>query len=325
MSKTARLYKIESLIRQRGQVTMNELKKILEVSGATVRRDLEYLRSRLGAPIVWDALSRGYRHERDSRRTTHELPGMWFDERELYALLMAYQLLSELDEEGTLRRHLEPMLERIQHLLGSGSAPDAATLLERVRVVNSWRRPVAAEVFERVGDALVRRRRLALGYLTRTRGERGQREVSPQRLVHYRNAWYLDAWCHRAEDLRRFALDAMESAGVVESPAREVPLDELRERMDAGYGIYAGATRQWARLRFAPQAARWVGHERWHAEQEQTWHPDGGLELRVPYVNEQELAMDLLRHADEVTVIDPESLRSAMAAKLEAAWRRYRS
>ncbi|MDE1947624.1 MAG: DeoR family transcriptional regulator, partial [Burkholderiales bacterium] len=44
------MFKIESLIRQRGSVSLEALMQELEVSRATLKRDLEYLRSRLGAP-----------------------------------------------------------------------------------------------------------------------------------------------------------------------------------------------------------------------------------------------------------------------------------
>ena len=96
MSKTARLYKIEALIRQQGEVTFKQMLAALEVSPATLKRDLEYLRSQLGATITYDAASRAYRFAAATKQVRHELPGLWFDERELYALLTAYQLLGEL-------------------------------------------------------------------------------------------------------------------------------------------------------------------------------------------------------------------------------------
>ena len=51
MANTDRLYRIENMIRHRGHVSKKELLDALEVSPATLKRDLEYLRSRLGAPI----------------------------------------------------------------------------------------------------------------------------------------------------------------------------------------------------------------------------------------------------------------------------------
>lgn len=319
MSKTARLYKIEAMIRQRGHVSFQVMLDELEVSRATLKRDLEYLRSRLGAPIEYDAMSGGYRFGQPLRGQSHELPGLWFNERELYSLLMAHQLLSELDSDGILSRHLQPLLERIHQLLGSGDGSTAKALMQRVRIVSAMRRPVPGEFFERVGEAVIKRQRLALRYLTRGRGEVSDREVSPQRLVHYRNTWYLDAWCHRANGLRRFALDAMEAASVLDSAAKELPLAEVEQAMDAGYGIYAGGQREWALLRFDPQAAAWISHEQWHPEQEGRWLDDGSYELRLPYVDDTELVMDILRQAEQVRVVEPEALRLKVLERHRAA------
>jgi len=326
MTKTARLYKIEQLIRHRGSVTFAQLLAALEVSPATLKRDLEYLRDQLGAPIEYDRDSNGYRFASATGSTAqawrgekHELPGLWFSERELYSLLMAHQLLSGLDADGTLSRHLQPLLERIHDLLGPGGGTETRALLKRVKIVSALRRPVAPECFERMGEALMHRRRLHMRYLTRARGEVGEREVSPQRLVHYRNTWYLDAWCHSRERLLRFALDAVQEASLLETRAKDVATRQVEAEMDAGYGIFAGGTRQLAVLRFSPQAAPWISREEWHPEQQGRWLDDGSWELALPYVDETELVMDLLRQGEQVQVLAPDSLRAAVQRRLAAA------
>ena len=93
--------------------------------------------------------------------------------------------------------------------------------------------------------------------------------------------------------------------------------------MDAGYGIYAGGRRRWARLRFAPQAAPWISREEWHPDQQGSWLPDGQYELRLPYTDETELAMDVLRQGDEVEVVEPPALREAVKQRLQRAAARY--
>lgn len=316
MSNAERLYKIERMIRQRGHVSLRTLLDELEVSRATLKRDLEYLRSRLGAPIVYDRELNGYRLEEAARGARHELPGLWFDERELYSLLAAHQLLASLDEDGTLSRHLQPLLDRVREMIGGA---EDKTLMQRVRIVAAARRAVPARHFERVAEALLERRRLHLRYLTRTRGEVGERDVSPQRLVHYRNTWYLDAWCHRADGLRRFALDAMEQAALLDQPAFELPLERVQAEMDAGYGIYASGTRRWATVVFAAQAAAWVGREVWHPQQQGRWLDDGRYELQLPYTDDTELVMDLMRHGADAEVLAPPELRTKVAERLRAA------
>ena len=322
MTKTARPYKIEQLIRHRGSVTFAQLLQALEVSPATLKRDLEYLRDQLGAPIEYDSDSNGYRLAAGAaawRGEKHELPGLWFSERELYSLLMAHQVLSGLDAEGTLSRHLQPLLDRIHELLGPGGESDAKALMKRVKIISALRRPVPPECFERMGEALLRRRRLHLRYQTRSRGEVGEREVSPQRLVHHKNTWYLDAWCHQRERLLRFALDAVQDARVIDSRAKDVAMRQVEAEMDTGYGIFAGGTVQQAVLRFSPQAAPWISREEWHPAQQGRLLADGSWELSLPYVDETELVMDLLRQGEQVRVLAPDSLAQAVQRRLAAA------
>lgn len=322
---TERLYRIEALIRARGCVSFATLMAELEVSRATLKRDLEYLRSRMGAPIEYDREANGYRFGADVLSGGRaELPGLWFSEAELYSLLTAQQLLAGLDGDGLLSRHLQPLLDRIHQLLGRGGGGDAAAMLsQRIRVVTAWRRPVPSRFFERVAAALLQRRRLHLRYLTRARGEVGERDVSPQRLVHYRHTWYLDAWCHRSDALRRFALDAIEAAEPLDTPALELPLAQVQAEMDAGYGIYAGGRRQWATLQFDATAARWASREEWHPQQQGRWLDGGVWELRLPYVDATELVMDVLRQGEQVKVVSPESLQRTVVERLRQAAAQY--
>jgi predicted DNA-binding transcriptional regulator YafY len=325
---TERLYRIEGLIRSRGHVSFAALLEELEVSRATLKRDLEYLRSRLGAPIEYDRDLNAYRFATPtpgrSAERRQELPGVWFSESELYSLLTAQQLFAGLDSAGLLSRHLQPLLDRIQQMLGRGEGSDAAQrVVERVKVITALRRPVPTRFFEAVSTALMQRRRLHLRYLTRGRREVSERDVSPQRLVHYRSTWYLDAWCHRAGALRRFALDAIEQAALLEQAAQELPLARVQAEMDAGYGIYAGRRRQWAVLRFNAQAAQWASREEWHPQQQGRWRDDGTWEMRVPYADATELVMDILRQGDELRVVSPPALVQAVRERLSRAVAQY--
>jgi predicted DNA-binding transcriptional regulator YafY len=326
MERTERFYKVEMLIRHRGTVSFAALMDELEVSRATLKRDLEYLRNRMDAPIVYDRDANGYRFDggSDGRAARHELPGVWFSEREIHALLTMHRLVGELDAGGVLARHLQPLLDKLHGMLGANER-DAQQLVRRVRIVTSARRPVDARFFELAGSALLQRRRLAMRYYTRGRRAESERVVSPQRLVHYRNTWYLDAWCHASDGLRRFSLDAMRALDLLEQRAHEVPLKAVEAELDGGYGIFAGASTrsEWATLRFAPEAAQWVRHEQWHPAQQAADAPDGTLTLRVPYADTTELAMDVLRHGEQVRVLAPPALAHEVAARLRAAAAQY--
>ena len=327
MDRTERFYKIELLIRNRECVSFATLLEALEVSPATLKRDLQYLRERLDAPIVYDAMANGYRFEqtggRGTRQPLHELPGIWFSEAELHALLSMHQLLAGLDEDGILTRHVQPLFDKIEGMLGSDES-EIRELTRRVKLISTARRKVPSRFFEIVGTALVKRQRLRIRYRTRgklAKNEAGSsdRVVSPQRLVHYRNTWYLDAWCHDSDGFRRFALDAMEAAEPLDERAKTVSVKQLEAELDQGYGIFAGAKTQTAKLVFDAQAAPWVAQEEWHPAQQSEWLPDGSWQLQLPFVDATELLMDLLRHAGHVRVLAPASLKQAYAKRLKDA------
>lgn len=325
MSQNARLYTIDQLIHDRGTISFVDLQEALGVSRATLKRDLAYLRDRLHAPIVYDRDAGGYRFEQGrSVGPRYQLPGLWFSADEIHALMSTHQLLDSLDEGGLLGPHIRPLMARLTGLLDSSEGP-AREVIKRVKLLTAQKRRVAPQSFQVVGSALVSRKRLALRYFTRSRNQRSEREVSPLRLVHWRNNWYLDAWCHASEALRTFALDAIENAEMLDKAARGVALAEVDKQLGSGYGIYRGGRPQWATLRFSPEAARWVKAETWHAEQQGKELEDGSWELRLPYTQSPELVMDILRHGENVEVLAPASLRRAVVRRLQAAVERYAS
>ncbi|XVJ71635.1 MAG: WYL domain-containing protein [Rhizobacter sp.] len=332
MDRTERFYKIELLLRNRGQVSFMGLQQELNVSPATLKRDLNYLRTRLAAPISYNRAQNTYSFDSASTTgfaaATHELPGLWFSEAEIHALLTMHQLLAGLDDDGVLARHLAPMMNKLQGMLGTDES-EARELMRRVKVIGTARRRSPSRHFELLGSALVQRQRLWLRYFKRSDRSTSEREVSPQRLVNYRNTWYLDAWCHTSDALRRFALDAVQEAQLRPTKARNVAVKDLEAELDAGYGIYGGAGSKvsWATLVFEPDAAQWVSNEEWHPEQTSRWLDgtpgEGRYELRVPYSAPQEILMDILRHGDSVTVVGNKALQQAVAQRLRSAAKLY--
>ena len=320
MSQTERLYRLKDLLSRPRGASKAQLLQALGVSPATLKRDLAHLRDRMNAPVVFDLALRTYRYDAAQALpgTQYELPGLWFSAEEVHALLTMQHLLANLDTGGLLGPHIAPLAERLSKLLGDG-APKGAEIARRIHVQTVGARKVHLPHFQAVGTALLRRQRLHISYHGRGRDERRARDVSPQRLIHYRDNWYLDAWCHLRRGLRSFAVDAIESAQVLDRTAIDVAELELDEVLGAGYGIFAGREVQWAQLRFSAQRARWVAAENWHPKQRGGFDADGSYVLELPYADPRELVMDILRHVPDVAVLAPQSLRDEVAEKLRSA------
>ncbi|MGZ5139670.1 MAG: helix-turn-helix transcriptional regulator [Burkholderiales bacterium] len=260
MDRTERFYKIDRLLRQNRHVPVDRFLDELDISLATFKRDIEYMRSRLHAPIVWDRESNGYcltTPPQDAPR--YELPGLWFNASEIHALLMMEQLLENIDP-GVLARRLEPLKARLATLLGSADH-SADEVRSRIKVLTMGSRALPAGGFEIAANALLNRKRLFIRYRGRVNDQDTEREVSPQRLVHYRDNWYLDAWCHMRKGLRSFAMDCVRDAEIRTGEVIDVAAADLDAALGSGYGIFSGRADAWAKLKFSPVAARWVAAE----------------------------------------------------------------
>lgn len=320
MSKTERLHQLSKTLRQRRRVTLAELMQTLQVSRATLMRDLDWLRVELGHPIHWDHEARCYvwRESELAGEQPEEMAGLWLRPSEVLALVTLDQLLRDIQPGDLLRGHLQPLENRLTKMLKQSGLDRSvkSQLGRRVRVIGLWQRRVPPQCFETVGLALTQRQRLRFHYQARGSGQSSERSVSPQRLIHYRSNWLLDAWCHERDELRSFSLDNISQPQIEDTPAIDLPEDELNQTLGNGYGIFSGKAVQWATLRFTPERARWVAAEQWHPAQKGEWDSEGHWLLQIPYSDDRELVMDILRHTPEVEVLAPVALRERVLQRM---------
>ncbi len=322
MGQTERLYKIEQMLRNRQVVPIRDFLEALGVSPATFKRDLDYLRDRLNAPIPWDRKRRGYRlDDPDPTAPRHELPGLWFNSAEAHALLTFHHLLDKL-QPGLLAPHIKPLQDRIKRLLEKDDH-SFEEVTRRIRILPLAARHTDAAHFQIIAHALLARLRLRIVHYHRQRNEETEREISPQRLAHYRDNWYLDAWDHGKKALRSFAVDAIRKANLTDTKARTIAEKTLDAELGAGYGIFAGRRTKRAKLRFSPERARWVANEQWHPKQKGHFQGEHYI-LQIPYSDDRELVMDILKYGPDVEVLAPETLQIKILGALSKALDQYK-
>lgn len=322
MSDMQRLHRITYLLQARKCVPLADFLRELEISKATFKRDLEYLRSRLNASIVFDRFQGGYRFEDPQDAQKVELPGLWFSEKEATALALMHQLLSDLDKGGLIGPHIEPLSAIIDNILGQDQT-SAKELRKRIKVLPMAQRKTTVQSFAEIGRALLNRRRLQITYYAKVKNEVTQRGISPQQLIYYRDNWYLDAHCHLRDELRSFAVDGIRSAVILDRKAKEVPEKELKDYFGQSYGLFSGKANKRAKLRFTPEQARWISTEIWHQDQVGRFDQEGYYILEFNYNQDPELVMDILKYGSAVEVLAPSSLRKRVAQELTKAKDQY--
>ena len=321
MDKFDRIYKLHDVLRdRRTPISRADLMSKVGCSEPTIYWLINTLRDTLHAPLQYDDERGGYYYQRDANGGTYELPGLWFNASELQALLIFERLFESL-EPGLLREHLQPLSKRIGELFNSKRL-GLSEAANRVRVLGMAARP-AGVWFQVLASATLQRRKLRLTYHGRERDGITERTVSPQRIVHYRDNWYLDAWCELRKGLRSFAVDKVKHALETTDKAQDIAEKDLNDHYASSYGIFAGKANKTAVLRFSAERARWVADERWHPEQAGQYLVDGRYELHIPYRDERELVMDILRHGAEAEVVKPDALRTAVARQLKAVLAHY--
>jgi predicted DNA-binding transcriptional regulator YafY len=343
MSKTARIFELVRILRAKGFMSKQQILDRFEVTEPTFKRDLAFLRDEYGAQVKYDPQEKVYRLV--SAGTVPlgaipsgdmaEIPGLWFNEQELHSLLTMYELLKGYGGQGVVGESLAPFREKIETLLArmandkrhrsSSTSKNekptvftGATLEERsqevrhrIRVLPMAARRTPGEQLTQVADAVVSRKRLRITYHNRKRDDQTKRDISPQRLVHYRDNWYVDAYCHLKNRLSTFSVDSITAAKTLQEPAVEISEQELEEVLVSSYGIFSGIPTGECELLFSPERSRWVCDEVWHPNQKGQWTESSEgrkWKLKFPYSDLRELLMDVLKHGDHVHVLKPQEL-----------------
>jgi proteasome accessory factor C len=317
MSKVERLYHLHNILSQRRTpISRQDLMERLECSQATLYRLVAELRDYLGAPLEQDADNRGFYYDR-SYDQPFELPGIWISPAELQALLTARQVLGNV-QPGLLEGELQSLQGRISSLLQQKGV-DAQESQSRIHIQSVAGRAVPEHLFQDVMGALIGRQQLHISYHGRRKDDVSERDISPQRLTQYRNSWYLDAWCHKAEGLRSFSLERISDQALLDKDAKEMPAKVLAAHFDSSYGIFSGPAENKATLKFSPEMSRWIAEEQWHPDQKGSYDDEGAWTLELPFSSARELVMDIMRYGPEVEVISPDSLREAVAESARQA------
>ena len=231
-------------------------------------------------------------------------------------------LLARLDTGGLVVNPM-PVATRLNALLCSDDS-ELQELRRRVRIEGLVQETPTPRYFERIGLAMVRRKRLVLTY-SGSAAVPVDWEVSPQRLVHFRGSWHLEAWCHPQEGLRRFAVDAVTDVRALPGNACEVDEGKLDSQFGSDYGAFANGRVRWAQLQFNRAKACGVVNVQWHRLQQGKLQNNGTYLLRVPYSDPRELLEKILQCGAYCEVLSPASLRQAVTNEVAQMATTYQS
>ncbi|MEM7345085.1 MAG: YafY family protein [Chloroflexota bacterium] len=169
-------------------------------------------------------------------------------------------------------------------------------------------------------SALVRRQVVDIDYASLSRHQHTTRQIEPIGLFYYSWHWHLIAWCRLREGYRDFRLDRILSL----SPQAERFARHSRLTLQEYLNEQPGRDElQEVELFFGPEAARFVGEQRYmfgFIDEER--HSDG-VKMRFLTPVPEYMARWLLQYTDDVEVIKGDSIKKALqqfSAQLSAHW-----
>jgi predicted DNA-binding transcriptional regulator YafY len=309
MDKRDKLYELHRIFVQARGTLLSKQKLLskLECSDSTLKRRLNSLRDTYGAPLEYSREKHGWYYQKD---VSFELPGLWFNDQELYAFLILEQLLENLDV-GLVSEQLSTAKNKIKLLLSTNVDPEE-TISNKLRLINVFHRIFNETIFKEIAKATFDERQLEIDFINRNTQQKTTRIISPQRIVHYKNTWYLDCYCHLREEFRTFSIDGISNVKHCHRQARIIDPKIIDKNTQSTYGIFSGQAHEIAILHFQNPVSFWIAKEIWHPSQQGQWLENNIYELKIPYQNPKELLADILRYADKVTVKSPESLRQSI-------------
>lgn len=310
MSLLERIFFFHQETRQGNFPNSRSLVANFEVSSATAKRDISYLRDRLLAPLAFDAKKNGYYYT----EANFHLP---FQESPRIVFLLA--MLNKLAEEAGLRGL--PEVRQLEQRLAAMVSPEYGKLVESLHFQWIEVESIDHQIFTAIIEAVVKRRHLALVYRPIS-GEENSRTVAPLQLINHQGRWYLFAFCNLRRANRLFHIARIQKAAVT---SRSLPPDLHfdQDHLLQSFGIFEGAPRYRAEILFTSIAADLVAHQYWHRDQT-IKKVDEGVVVTLPVSDDRELMMKILQYGAMARVLSPPELIQRLKSTIAAMTMIYR-
>jgi len=306
-----RLLRLITLIQSKPGILARELAERCETTERTIYRDLEAL-SAMNVPVSNLGHGKGY---------------SFVGNFSLYPL-------DWTDEETLAFTMLPSILEHVQQLL----PPGFASAYEKVMAANRKEKAKRRDTIEDIADiiqtgtpshrddaqqhlfaimqAALSQKTIEATYFTLSRNETSERKIDPYYLVPREQRFYLIGYCHTAHDIRTFRLSRFRRVLLTEQSFDKGDFN-IRHYMKHTWSIERGDELITFKVKFQPNAARYIREEELFVRPKLTETPDGGLLFEVTVNHDREFLGWLSQYGPDAEILEPRSYREQMRERLE--------
>jgi proteasome accessory factor B len=317
----ARLWQILAIVQNEEKITAEKLAKHFEVSVRTIRRDLDFLRDRMGIEINWDADEHTYLLDSDF---TH-IPPLELGEDDFLLLSYLQQCISQ-HSETEIGRMMNESFKKIFGLLTGTKrwAEFAQHIHFRFDARLSASRRREDKIFRILYRAIRDRKVVSFDYKP-MRQQTKFYTVEPSLVLMHNGRWYCYGRVAGRKHIHLFAFARIENlkASTLSYLYNEDEHDPRRLlRHSFGVAISSDPVENVV-LDFDAKVAQRVKENHWHPDQELTDLPNGGLRLTLPLNTTLEISPWILTWGPYVKVVSPPELAAKTADTIKRMLANY--
>ena len=319
MSNLERVVYINHAIKTKGFVTRKEVSDRFEVHIDTVKRDIEYMRDFLSAPIKYRQSVGGY---------VYETPfDMLFDSLE--DAVLYYIFVKRLSDSFKLNglSYIPVISQDILANIATYIPANFDEIMDNISYDSSDVDSMDLKDFRNILESFMMKRCVEISYINAD-GEKSTRVVEPLKLMNYLGKWYLIAFCRKRKALRVFLVSRFTSSRLTES-AFEYPVTrkELERYIDGSFGMFKSETSTEAVIRVFEPAYYYVRNQIWHKNQKVNDCVIDGkkcLEITLPVGDrDKEILARVLSYSPDSEIVSPPQLREKWLERIRTLYEKF--
>ena len=308
MSQMERILYIDRCIRKSGKITIREVSDFFEVSVRQVKRDIEYMRDRLDAPLVYKKSLPGYIYEAPYRH-------LEFADQ---TLMLFYVVMKSLSEN---QHYIPVYTDEVLSKISEEVPKDYRNVCSHISYQMSSSENINSEFFMAICESLRRQTCLNL-YYCNLKNEHSERLVEPEQLINYGGIWYLICFDHSTNTFRTFNMSRIEKVSETQESFfvhDEAYKTSLSDYLSGGFGIFKGNKHSSVTVRFYAVARRIVATQVWHPEQTVIENDaEDYTELTFPASDFTEVLSKILSFGKNARPIEPPELVALWKSEIQS-------
>lgn len=309
--KVIRLFKMLLAIQANPGISAKELADKCETTDRTIYRDLRILD--LIAPVTNEGYGKGYRF-----LGNFAMYPLNFTEQEA----LVFSVLPSVLDTSKLPPGFESAYDKVMatHVKETRKRYDTLeNVADMIQMGAPAYREKSANFLLPIMEAIIAKKTIRAVYHTQSRNELTEREIDPYYLVPRDQRFYLIGYCHVKQDIRTFRISRFRHVELISCHFDKGDFS-IAQYMKHTWSIERGDSLITFKIRFHPDAARYVKEEELFVRPKMTDLPDGSLLFEVTVNHEREFMNWVVQYGPSAEILEPASVREKFKEQLRR-WR----